>query len=221
MDQPRLSARVRKNKGKGAVRKLRKDNVIPAIFYGPQTEPVMLALDYPELESLMKQGRGENVILDLQIQTDSGTENRKAILKDVSIDPVKDTVLHVDFYEISMDREITVDIPIRLTNTPLGVTEGGVLQQIRRQLTISCLPDKMIDALEMDVSGLGIGDSLHVEDIELPEGINSLDEGHLTIAVVAAPTVVEEEVEEEAAEEEEVAEEEVAVSEPKAESAEE
>jgi large subunit ribosomal protein L25 len=221
MDQPRVSARVRKNKGKGAVRKLRKDNVIPAIFYGPQTEPVMLAVDYPELESLIKQGRAENVILDLQMQTDYGTENRKAILKDVLIDPVKDTVLHVDFYEISMDREITVDIPIRLTNTPVGVTDGGVLQQIRRQLTISCLPDKMIDALEMDVSGLAIGDSLHVEDIELPEGINSLDEGHLTIAVVAAPTVVEEEVEEEALEEEEVAEEEVAVSEPEAESAEE
>jgi len=221
MDQPRVSARVRKNKGKGAVRKLRKDNVIPAIFYGPQTEPVMLAVDYPELESLIKQGRAENVILDLQMQTDYGTENRKAILKDVLIDPVKDTVLHVDFYEISMDREITVDIPIRLTNTPVGVTDGGVLQQIRRQLTISCLPDKMIDALEMDVSGLAIGDSLHVEDIELPEGINSLDEGHLTIAVVAAPTVVEEEVEEEALEEEEVAEEEVAVSEPGAESAEE
>ena len=220
MDQPRVSARVRKNKGKGAVRKLRKDNVIPAIFYGPQTEPVMLAVDYPELESLIKQGRAENVILDLQMQTDYGTENRKAILKDVLIDPVKDTVLHVDFYEISMDREITVDIPIRLTNTPVGVTDGGVLQQIRRQLTISCLPDKMIDALEMDVSGLAIGDSLHVEDIELPEGINSLDEGHLTIAVVAAPTVVEEEVEE-ALEEEEVAEEEVAVSEPEAESAEE
>ena len=221
MDQPRVSARVRKSKGKGAVRKLRKDNVIPAIFYGPQTESVMLAVDYPELESLMKQGRAENVILDLQMQTDSGTENRKAILKDVSIDPVKDTVLHVDFYEISMDREITVDIPIRLTNTPVGVTDGGVLQQITRQLTISCLPDKMIDVLEMDVSGLAIGDSLHVEDIELPEGINSLDEGHLTIAVVAAPTVVEEEVEEEALEEEEVAEEEVAVSEPGAESAEE
>ena len=148
-------------------------------------------------------------------------ENPETILKDVLIDPVKDTVLHVDFYEISMDREITVDIPIRLTNTPVGVTDGGVLQQITRQLTISCLPDKMIDVLEMDVSGLAIGDSLHVEDIELPEGINSLDEGHLTIAVVAAPTVVEEEVEEEALEEEEVAEEEVAVSEPEAESAEE
>ena len=140
------------------------------------------------------------------------------MLKDVLIDPVKDIYLHADFYEISMDKEITVDIPIRLVNSPVGVTEGGILQHIKRELKISCLPGKMIDALELDVSELDIGDSLHVEDIALPEGIVSLEEGDLTVATVAAPTVAEE-VEEEVIEEE-LAEGEVAESEQEAESTE-
>jgi large subunit ribosomal protein L25 len=118
-----------------------------------------------------------------------------------------------------MDKEITVDIPIRLVNSPVGVTEGGILQHIKRELKISCLPGKMIDALELDVSELDIGDSLHVEDIDLPEGIVSLEEGHLTVATVAAPSVAEE-VEEEVIEEE-LAEGEVAESEQESESTEE
>jgi large subunit ribosomal protein L25 len=219
MNQPVLTARIRKSKGKGAARKLRKMAQIPAVFYGPKTEPVMLAVDYPELERLLKQGSSDNVILDLQVQSDQGTETRKAMLKDLLIDPVKDIYLHADFYEISMDKEITVDVPIRLVNSPVGVTEGGILQHIKRELKISCLPGKMIDVLELDVSGLDIGDSLHVEDIKLPEGILSLDDGDLTIAAVAAPTVAEE-AEEEVIEEE-LAEGEVAESEQEAESTEE
>ena len=219
MEQPVLTARIRKSKGKGAAKKLRKMAQVPAVFYGPKTESVMLAVDYPELERLLKQGSSDNVILDLQVQSDQGSETYKAIIKDLLIDPVKDIYLHADFYEISMDKEITVDVPIRLVNSPVGVTEGGILQHIRRKLNISCLPDKMIDALELDVSGLAIGDSLHVEDIDLPEGIVSLEEGHLTVATVAAPTIVEEEEEEVI--EEELAEGEVAESEQEAESTEE
>jgi large subunit ribosomal protein L25 len=220
MDQPKLSVRIREAKGKGAVRKLRRNDQIPAIFYGPKTSPMMLAVDYPELERVLKQSSGENVILDLLVETDKGTETRKAMLKDLIIDPVKENCLHVDFYEISMDREITVDIPIRLTNTPVGVADGGVLQQVTRQLTISCMPDKMIDALELDVSALAIGDALHVKDIELPEGIKTEEEALLTVALVAAPTVEEEPVvEEEAVEEAAAAEAEEAESAPSAEGA--
>ena len=207
MAQATLVARVREEKGKGAARKLRKNDQIPAVFYGPKTESVMLAVDYPELARILKEDSGENVILDLQIQSESGTETRKAIIKDLVVDTIKDTYLHADFYEISMDREITFNVPIRLLNTPVGVTNGGILQAIRRELTVSCLPDRLIDSFEIDVSALDIGDSLHIKDIELPEGIKSTEEGHLTIAVLAAPTVsaVTEEEEEEAEGEEEAA----------------
>jgi large subunit ribosomal protein L25 len=196
MNQPVLTARIRKSKGKGAAKKLRKMAQVPAVFYGPKTESVMLAVDYPELNRLLKQGSGENVILDLKVQSDQGTKTHKAIIKDILMDPVKDIFLHADFYEISMDKKITVDVPIRLVNSPVGVTEGGILQHIKRELKISCLPGKMIDALEVDVSGLDIGDSVHVEDIDLPEGIVSLEDEHLTVATVAAPTVPEEPEEE-------------------------
>lgn len=195
MDRPLLGARPRHNKGKGAARKLRNNKQVPAIFYGPNTEPRMLALDYLELEGIMKQFAGENIILDLKVQSDGGTETRSVILKDLQVDPIKDTYIHADFYEISMDKEITVNVPIHLTNTPIGVSNGGVLQHIKRELTITCLPDKLVDVLELDVSGLDIGDSLHVRDIELPGGMTSLDEDHLNVAVVAAPSTMPEEAE--------------------------
>ena len=189
MDQPVLAAHVRKSKGKGAARRLRKNNQIPAIFYGPKTEPIMLAVDYPELKRVLRQASRDNILLDLQIQSEQGTETRKVMLKELLIDPVNDACLHADFHEISMDKKLTVNIPIRLINIPEGVSQGGILQHIRRELTITCLPDKLVDVLELDVSGLGIGDSLHIRDIQLPEGITSVDEDHLTVAVVAVPAV--------------------------------
>lgn len=204
MDQPILAARERKSKGKGAARRLRRNNQVPAIFYGPKTEPIMLALDYPELKRVLKKGFGENILLDLQIQSDQGTQTRKAMLKELLMDPVKETFIHVDFHEISMDKELSIDIPIRLINIPKGVDLGGVLQHIRRELAVSCMPDKLVDFIELDVSDLDIGDSLHIRDIELPEGIRCEAESHLTVAVVAAPTLkAEDEVEEEEVEGEE------------------
>lgn len=202
MDKPILNARTRQTTGKGAARKLRKDSQIPAIFYGPNTEPLKLALDYPELEGIMKRSGGENIILDLKVKSEEETQTWNVILKDLQVDPIKDTYLHADFYEISMDKEITVNLPVHLVNTPAGVEEGGILQHVRRELTISCLPDKLIEALEVDVSQLQIGDSVHIRDLMLPEGITSLDEEDLTIAVVAAPTVMPEEAVEEEIEEE-------------------
>ena len=211
MAKPVLNARTRQSKGKGAAKKLRRNKQIPAIFYGPNAQPVMLAVDYPELEGIMRQSAGENIVLDLRVQSDDGTETWSAILKELQIDPTKDTYLHADFYEISMDKEITVHVPISLINIPVGVEDGGILQHVKRELTVSCLPDKLPDVLELDVSKLEIGGSLHVRDIGLPEGITSLDEDHLTVAVLAAPTVMPEEVEEEEVEEEVAEEEEVEI----------
>jgi len=198
MRQLALSAHVRENTGKGAARKLRQNNQLPAIFYGPATESIMLTVDYPELTRITTQGKGENIILDLQITSDHGEETRKAMLKDLMVDPVSGAYLHADFYEISMDKEITVDIPVTLVNIPIGVTEeGGFLQHIRRDITVSCLPDKLIDSLELDVSGLDIGDTIHIRDIEFPEGLTCAEDSHLTVAVVSAPGGGMEEEEEE------------------------
>ena len=88
-----------------------------------------------------------------------------------------------------MDKRITVDIPIRLLNTPVGVAKGGVLQHIQRQVTVTCLPSALVDSFDLDVSGLDIGDSLHLRDFPLPEGIESEEDGDSTVAVLLAPSV--------------------------------
>ncbi|MEE9613308.1 MAG: 50S ribosomal protein L25 [Desulfatiglandales bacterium] len=196
MAEIKLSARIRDAKGKEVAKKLRRDDQVPAIFYGPSMDTVKLVVDYPELQKIVTQTAGENVILALQIESDSGSDTRRVMLKELQVDPIKDTYLHVDFYEISMDKEITVDIPIHLVNTPKGVTEGGILQHVRRELTVSCLPDKLVEHLEVDVSELDIGDSVHIQDIGLPDGVNTSQDGHLTVATVVAPSVIAEKVEE-------------------------
>lgn len=202
MEQITLSARTRETRGKGAARKLRSENRIPAVLYGPDTKPVILTVEYADLRRILKQTTSENILLGLQIESDSGSPTRTVMLKELQVDPIKDTVLHADFHEISLDQELTLNISIRLVGTPVGVTDGGMLQHIRRELSIACLPDKIVEYIECDVSGLNIGDSVHVKDLNLPEDIRSLDEEHLTIAVMAAPTVSEEEEAEEAIEEE-------------------
>jgi large subunit ribosomal protein L25 len=201
METLKLAAHVREDRGKGAARRLRKIGKIPAVFYGPKTGSVSLAVDCPELELLLKETGSENVILDLVMESEKGSETKKTMLKELQVDALSQDILHADFYEISMDQEITVDVAVNLVNTPVGVTNGGIQQQVRREITISCLPDKLVEKLDLDVSGLDIGDSYHISDIDFPEGVRCELEGHLTVVTVAAPSV-EPEVEEEELEEE-------------------
>jgi large subunit ribosomal protein L25 len=185
-----LRAGVRDNKGKEAAKKLRRNNQIPAVFYGPDTDPLMLVVDYSDLDGIIKQTAVENIILALQIESEEGSDSKTVMLKELQVDPIKNTYLHADFYEVSMEKEVTVGIPIQLLNTPAGVVEGGILQHVRREITVSCLPDKMVEHLDVDVSGLEIGDSIHIRDIVLPEGLTTSQDENLTVAVVAAPTVI-------------------------------
>jgi len=212
MAQPVLTAQARQEAGKGAARKLRQRNQIPAIFYGPNSEPTKLVVEYSDLERIVKGSSGENILIDLEMHAEGGTQTKTAMLKELQTDPVYERFLHADFYEISMDKEITVNIAIQLVNTPIGVTNGGMLENIRREITVSCLPDKLTKAIDVDISDMDIGDSLHIEDIQLPEGMRALEDGHLTVAVIAAPTVEKEEVEEIEGEEEGVAAESVETS---------
>jgi large subunit ribosomal protein L25 len=164
---------------------------------------VMISVNDSDLKGILRDTSSENIILTLQIESDKGKDVRTVMLKELQAHPFKPILFHADFYEVSMDKELTVDIPIHLVNTPEGVaTKGGVLQQIRRELNVSALPSKLVDFIEVDVSGLDIGDAVHAGDLHLPEGIQSNEEDDLTIAVVSAPTVEAEEVAEEEVEEE-------------------
>ncbi len=189
MAQITLPARVRVQKGKSAVRKMRNQQEVPAVFYGPKSDPVTLAIKNADLQGVIKQAALENIILGLEIESEGGKEKRNVMVKELQSDPIKDTVYHVDFYEISMNKEVSIDISIHLLNTPVGVTNGGILQHIKREMTILALPDRLIDHIDVDVAGLDIGESIHIEDIALPEGVSTPLDGQMAVAVVAAPTV--------------------------------
>ena len=202
MAQSTLSARVREEKGKGAANKLRRNKQIPAVLYGPNTSPVMLSVSELDLRTILKSATGENIVLGLQIDTGKGSETKNVILKELQSDSIRPIYYHADFYEISMDRELTFDIPIHLVNTPVGVANGGILQHVKREVSVSCLPGDLVDYLEVDVSALDIGGSIHVKEVVFPKGIRSLEDAEMTLAVLNAPAVVVEKVEEELKEEE-------------------
>ena len=197
-----LNARIRTETGKGPARRLRSVGRLPAIFYGPEINPIMLSIDYVQLRKIIKERSAESIIFDLRIDSDEDAQSKKAMIKEIQRDPVTRDYLHLDLYEIAMGKELEVDIPVHLINTPIGVSEGGILEHIRRKLRVSCMPEDMVDKIDVDVSGLDIGQSVHIKDVSFPPGLSSIEDENLPIAIVVAPTITAEE--EEVVEEEEV-----------------
>jgi large subunit ribosomal protein L25 len=204
-EQIKLSAMSRTEKGKGVAKRLRREGKLPAVVYGHKTAPIALTIDSKQLLNLIVEGKSEHKLFDLSIEGNGKPIEKTVMIKELQIDPLKRNFLHVDFFEVSMDEEITLSLVIKLVGEAPGVEMGGVLQQVRREIEIKCLPSQIPDSVEIDVSALNIGDSIHLNDIQLPAGIKVLDDADLTIATVLAPTVEKEVAPEEA--EEEVAEE--------------
>jgi large subunit ribosomal protein L25 len=201
MPRPKLLAKLRTQLGKEASRKLRQKGLIPAICYGPKTDPVPLTLDTKELMKTVHMG--DNVLIDLMIQDGKKAGQKVVVVRDLQIDPIRDQYIHVDLFEVVMDEEISVEVPIVLVGKPEGVKVGGVLEQITRDVTVECLPADIPQSIDVDVSHLDIGDTIHIADIELGR-VKVLVDPTTTIVTVVPPTVervvVEEGVEEELAE---------------------
>ena len=208
MEQIDLKAQVRTTTGKGPARALRRDGRIPAVLYGQKTDSIMLSIDFKEFELIVKKVNIGSVLLNLQIQNGK-TTTRPAMIKELQTNPVTGAFLHVDFYEIDMQRKITVSVPVVTRGKCAGVEEGGLLQIVRRELELLCLPTAIPEAIEVDITDLTIGDSVHVQEIALPGDVELTEETDFTVITVLAPKVEEEPVVEEELEEgEEVAEEE-------------
>jgi large subunit ribosomal protein L25 len=203
MEISELKASRRKDIGKGVARRLRKQGFVPAVVYGSKTEPVLLSINAAELTKILK-GKEENVFINLHV--DNGKKIEKfTLIKELQIEPVSRKFLHIDFFEIDKKQAITLDIPIHFTGVAPGVETGGELHHIKRDIKVSCLFAVLPEFVEVDVSGLNIGDSIKVLDIKLPEGITVLDSEDTIIASVTAPkaTVKVEQVEEQEQEPEE------------------
>ena len=184
-----LTARPRSERGKNAARALRRSGRIPAVSYGHGEETRSLTVDALELEKLLASISVENTLIELQVE---GGDTSRALIREVQQHPFKLVVLHVDFYQVHAGERLTLQIPIRLVGTPVGVEDqGGVLDQVIYELDIECLPVNIPAVAELDVSGLDIGDSLRIHDIRLPD-VEILNDEDLTVCSVTAPTVVEE-----------------------------
>ena len=157
------------------------------MVYGHGEETRSLTVDAHELERLFAQIHKENTIINLRIE--GGAEIR-ALVREVQAHPFRGNILHVDFYQIHAGERITVEVPIVLTGTPEGVKLGGMLQHALDGLEIRCLPDQIPNEIRLDVSHLGIGDSVHVGDLTVPAGIELLVDEERTVCSVIAPTVV-------------------------------
>ncbi len=199
-----LNTAIRTKTGKGPARRLRSEDKLPAIFYGPKANPIMLSIDYVQLKKMLKGKSAENIIFDLRIDSDEESQPKKVMIKEIQRDPVTRDYLHVDLYEIAMEKEIEINIPVYLINTPIGVSKGGILEHTRRELGVLCMPKDLVEKIDIDVSGLDIGQSLHIRDISFPPGLKSTQDASLTIITVVAPITAAEEEEVEETEGEEI-----------------
>ncbi|MBN2365260.1 MAG: 50S ribosomal protein L25 [Calditrichaeota bacterium] len=195
MSQTKLEAKIREKTGKGAARKYRYDGWIPAEFYSAHDENIHLLLNTKEFENILSHGHG---LFNLKV--DGKKEDFQCVIKDIQLDPVLGYVLHADFQGVKLGEKLTLTVPISLKGTAAGIKAGGILEFVIRELEVECLPKDIPDHLELDISGLQIGDSLRVKDLSY-ENIRILDDSDETIVLVDHPRLVQEAEEEEEAEE--------------------
>ena len=185
-----LRARPRVQSGKEYAKKLRRNGFVPAVLYGPETETLHLEVETKIFLALVRGGLGENVIVTLLLD-DTEEGKRKVLVREVQRDPVTGDILHLDFHQISLTKKLAIQVPIHLVGTPLGVADGGILQHALRDLEIECLPTAIPEKIEVDVSHLKIGDSVHVGDIKV-ENAEILSDSKSSIVSVVPPTVFKE-----------------------------
>jgi large subunit ribosomal protein L25 len=184
-----VAAESRTDTGKNVNRRLRTRGLIPGVLYGAKKEAVPLAVSPKEITSILRSKTGENTLFDLEI----GGSRRKVILKEFQVEPIKGALLHADFYEVALDKEIEVKVHIEVTGTPIGVkVQGGLLDHVTREVEVSCLPADIPEKITVDVSELEMGKSIRVSDLKVPEKVTMLSEPDLVIVHVVAPRAEEE-----------------------------
>ena len=181
--------------GKGGARKARAAGQIPGVLYGHGEDPIALKVDSREFITAMRAHSGGNPIINLKL---SGADFT-ALLRDVQYDPLTHGVLHVDFQHISLTETIEVNVNIHLIGLPIGVKDGGgILEHNLREVEVRCLPTAIPPSIEVDVTHLAIGDSVHVRDLQVPN-VTILTDADAPLATVVPPTVMEEKTAEAAA----------------------
>ena len=193
-----LSAAPRRECGRNAMRKVRTRGCVPAILYGVNDKPYPIEIKRREVEHILAHAIGENLLVELQITSslhqkevqEGGVTNRLSLIQEVQHHPINGGILHVDFLSISATSKIEVEIPLEPKGEAKGVkTGGGLLEQSLRVLLVECLPQNLPEVIQIDVTTLDIGDSYHVKDIILPEGVRSVTDPELAVFQVSEPAI--------------------------------
>jgi large subunit ribosomal protein L25 len=178
-----LNAKARSDAGTGFARKLRQSGQIPAIIYGHSRQPQSLAIDTRELERLLERVAAASTVIELSIDGRSA----RTLIREIQRHPVKRSILHVDFQELVAGEKVTVSIPLVFVGSAEGVREGGILDQVMHELRIRVDPSSIPNHVDVDVSPLVIGHSIHVGELSIPAGVEVLDEEDATVCTVSAP----------------------------------
>lgn len=195
-----LKASKREGTGKGGARKLRQTGRVPAVLYGKDMSPVSLSVDAHDAMHLFQTISVENTLVDLKVE--GVKEPFVTLVREIQTHPYKPDLVHIDFLRVQEGVEVELEVPVHLVGTPVGVKqEGGVLEQVIHELAVRCIPAKIPESIEVDVSGLELDGSIHVSDIGVDEGVEITIPGDRVVCLVAVPRVVIEDVVEEEAEE--------------------
>lgn len=178
--------------GKNESRRLRRSGKIPAVLYGAGKRSFPVTVDPDILARILDSESGVNTLLDLKLL--GPNTQRKAMIRDFQADPVKGTVIHVDFIRIEMDQKLQVHVPVRVTGESPGVKEqGGVLEIVQRTLDVSCLPADIPEMIEVDISSLNVGDQVRLAEVKAAGGTEFLQPGDTVVVAVVMPRAIEEE----------------------------
>src|SRR3954464_9805441 len=185
-----FNATSREGSGKGAARSLRRQGQVPAVIYGHGREPLSLSLNARDLDKMLGNIQAESTVIEVTVDG----QTAKTLIREIQRHPIKRQILHVDFQALVAGEKVTVSIPIVLNGVAEGVRlEGGVLDQTLRELEIEVDPSNIPDHAELDVTNMMIGDSVHISDLKVPEGVEIQDDPETSVAVLAAPRAVIEE----------------------------
>ncbi len=190
--QIKLAAQTRTLLGRQAVRKLKLQGLVPAVVYGAKQPPIHLQLVAREITNVLNAASGEHFLVELEIADGAEKSSRLALIQEVQHHPLRRDVLHVDFHAVSADEKIHAAVPIETTGTANGVKNfGGLLEAPLHSLEVECLPKDLPEVITIDVTNLGIGDAIHIRDVQLPAGVTARGDQALTVVRVAPPTVQE------------------------------
>jgi len=193
-----IEAELRETTGRGEARRIRRAGLMPAVIYGGDKPELAITLNAMSTAKLLDKEAFYTSIVGINVKGSRGSN--KALVKDVQWHPVRDEAIHIDFFRVSSSDQVHMEVPVHVTHadTCVGVKKGGLVEIIRHTLELTCRADSIPEHIDIDISALDIGESLHIEDVTLPDGVTAQHEVNFTVLTIAAPKV------EKASDEEEV-----------------